>query len=803
LYPEYSILEKKCDISLKENNFLQSLKSPEKKSTIPTSSFTAIHFEKSPDEVVEQLPPEYFLKDFDPIEGHLQEISSWVDDDITERFMQKIEDTDTDKDVILGHLTTMIDSNYDELMMCMTKIQDTDTYLIQAGLQSNYGRKRIKSAQELYLQGPIQIVNKTKKKKKLETIIDTIQSLKSIKDLHKSMMSNLNVGDLGQAAHLAMNVLECLKRQNFDKFHAMKGIGSSMQRTILSLRRKSDKALKRLCERKFTSLEYDSVVKAYLTLDQIEKTFKIKNVEPGYSEDGIFFDTAGCIDGLAQRIGRFQLEDVEQCLHTSVVEHIYLDEQKKHRSAMESAGHRRPSIQVDVSDLDEVPLTILLRRLSAEQLPLCIVRACELLAEIVHTHYCISQWHRAPFDTRNHEAHFLHRPPADGELSFNGHDAVGQESDEDDDEVEVFTSDVLGHAAAHVPGPHLMTFDPTSSRFSSTKLAIAQLSIMQSRATLWEELLRGLISLLRATNFSSDIKLDDFVCMAWALRVMVLLGKEYCDSDSASLIACLEEKSEEYFRNFHLENFQVVRMMIDAEMWNHIPVQLQGKGAILGSIRQSFGARKVDAAQERRSLSKAPRSDESLEGQGTPSSNGVADDASSSVLSSFSVSGNPLKFIMRTDVGDATIERMSSLDEAEEVGAAVSTPRFVRQALQMWDNDGDDEEESNAQKSRRQRDADRSSYLITQTSFNGLGKSLSKYMQMMQLIPSAASEIFDSLCELLDFYLCAVFFGFVPLEERGKFFGTPNKMTSAAPDHRRDYEVTCGAVLSECAAVAR
>eukprot|EP01040_Poterioochromonas_malhamensis_P022766 gene22765-biopygen8101 len=131
---------------------------------------------------------------------------------------------------------------------------------------------------------------------------------------------------------------------------------------------------------------------------------------------------------------------------------------------------------------------------------------------------------------------------------------------------------------------------------------------MQSRATLWEELLRGLISLLRATNFSSDIKLDDFVCMAWALRVMVLLGKEYCDSDSASLIACLEEKSEEYFRNFHLENFQVVRMMIDAEMWNHIPVQLQGKGAILGSIRQSFGARKVDAAQERRSLSKAPRS---------------------------------------------------------------------------------------------------------------------------------------------------------------------------------------------------
>jgi hypothetical protein len=31
-------------------------------------------------------------------------------------------------------------------------------------------------------------------------------------------------------------------------------------------------------------------------------------------------------------------------------------------------------------------------------------------------------------------------------------------------------------------------------------------------------------------------------------------------------------------------------------------------------------------------------------------------------------------------------------------------------------------------------------------------------MQMMQLIPSAAIDIFDALTELFNFYICAVFF---------------------------------------------
>ena len=63
---------------------------------------------------MEGLNIEYYTPQYDPLEDHLLEISSWNDeygndkDTITELFMNKIEATDVDKDVIIGLLTTKV-----------------------------------------------------------------------------------------------------------------------------------------------------------------------------------------------------------------------------------------------------------------------------------------------------------------------------------------------------------------------------------------------------------------------------------------------------------------------------------------------------------------------------------------------------------------------------------------------------------------------------------------------------------------------------------------------------------------------
>lgn len=849
LYPELSVLEKRCDISLKENNFVQALKSPGKPPQVTTNSNFIIHYERSPEAVVEQLPPEYFTKEFNPVVGHLEEISSWGDGDITERFMQKIEDTDTDKDVIVGHLTEMIDSNYDELMNCMTKIQEVDLHLVQAGLQIAYGRKRISAAQSVYRNGPMKIVANSVKKAKLENILETIRGLKALKDVHKAMISKINTGDLGDAAELAKCVLECLKEQSFDQFVSMKNIGGSMQKSIYNIRRKADKALKRICCRKFTSLEYEGVIKAYLVLDHVEQTFKMKNVDPSYAEDGFYFDAAGCIEGLAQRINRFQLEDIEACLHGAIVEYIYLGQQKKQRSAVEMAlpGVMYSNGTVDIGDLDEIPLNVLLRKLSAEQLPLCVVRSCSFLADIVHTHYLISQWHLSPFDEKNHNVAYLHRSTTranERKINDSGDDndhIAGssltrtdgndtEEEDDEDDEIELFQNEpvsapshngkamrkslsgFLTDAEGNVVEDQNRSF---SGRFQNVKLLIASQSLAQSRGILWEELMRGLINMLRATHFSSEVKLDDFVSMMWALRVMILLGKEYCGSESKALVICMKEKSEEFFRNFHLETFQVIRMMIEAEMWGNIPLQINGNGGILHLMKQTYNIKQMEESNSRRkslaqrnsiSASHLARSGDTdlADGETRPRNGSIqsgpegfvlsVDD--DSVLQNFGVSGNPFKFILQRDedldeLSQSAPESPHSNNNSPVRQGQLQMPSYLVNSAGGWSAFDAILPESPVGK--RSKDNDQTSYVITQTAFNGLAKSLSKYMHIMSMIPTASSEIFDNLCQLFDYYLCSVFFGFVPADERFKFLQTPNKMTSPAPDHSRDYEVCIGA----------
>lgn len=67
----------------------------------------------------------------------------------------------------------------------------------------------------------------------------------------------------------------------------------------------------------------------------------------------------------------------------------------------------------EIVDLAEGPLSDLYRRLSSGLLAPCVVRTCELLADAIHTHYLVTQWHLTPFDRSNNDWAFLHRCPLD------------------------------------------------------------------------------------------------------------------------------------------------------------------------------------------------------------------------------------------------------------------------------------------------------------------------------------------------------------------------------------------------------
>jgi hypothetical protein len=95
---------------------------PEPRAT-PSRRSSVTKMSKSPEYVIDNLHKDFFSPDFDPVLHQLSALSQWSEADMMERFMSTIEETDTDKDMVLVKLAEMIETNYSELMDCMRDVR--------------------------------------------------------------------------------------------------------------------------------------------------------------------------------------------------------------------------------------------------------------------------------------------------------------------------------------------------------------------------------------------------------------------------------------------------------------------------------------------------------------------------------------------------------------------------------------------------------------------------------------------------------------------------------------------------------
>ena len=109
LYQDPDILEQKCIVAAKGD--VAPTKDPAT-TQLSTESARIIrqgnHFSnKTAQSVIASLPEGFFTPGFDPVALVPLEIASWGNGDLTEHFMTKIEDVDTDKDMILRSFTLL------------------------------------------------------------------------------------------------------------------------------------------------------------------------------------------------------------------------------------------------------------------------------------------------------------------------------------------------------------------------------------------------------------------------------------------------------------------------------------------------------------------------------------------------------------------------------------------------------------------------------------------------------------------------------------------------------------------------
>jgi hypothetical protein len=970
LYEDPDLLEKRCKLSAMGRSFSEEEK-PETFSSLANSPRLSVT--KTVEDVVTELPPEYFTEEYDPVEPYIDEVQHWDDLEMVENFMIRLEDADSNKDFIMGRLADKIEENFDQLMTIVRDGKDIDTDISSITFQLKKSRRDIGSATTIYTEGGMKISRLNRRKEKLFLVQESIQSLKEIKDLHRAMRQFTNTGDLGRAAECACSVLQCLQdkiskndlRSSSDSggtttdesvtttgsnanstspcmFKALEHVSQDTQMNLQNIRYKADKALGRICTRKFAPAEYANVMQAYVVIDYLhdmtglmtketkseddddeEEEMEVEEEKPeavagggeevetaegvdgaapvedktnpfdeadGDAEKGEEsvsekpdtadsnpFDEAddpartsatsptapstpaaqpapapapsgpvyaGCIDNLAKRIQKSLLEDIDACLNNAALEFIFASQHKKQQAAAALAieGMASTIAAVDMFDLAELELDELYQRASPDLVAPIVVRSCELLADIVHTHFMISQWHSAPFDPRNEDVQFIHRsvplqlqPDNDGlrsgitsqETSISGDSKPQGKSDTSviKSESEIDISAAIAQALTAdesqlttIPSEDRPAWKSIHSGDSLSeqlqKLGVAHLSsyaltkILGSRPKIWSQVEAAVVRMLNDVNVTASINAEDVLAITWAVNAIIGLGREFGNSGGQSITTALHMFHRDYFQRVHHETFNVIRQMVESEPWRCIPVNLASMGGIMGVIKMniakssesSWGLRGMVGLSLGLSFNyltfneALPISSNATSPMGSPSpgtprclSPGKSPARKSikpeSMLKVFAAHGNPLHFM--------TEGQAASSDGADEQNQAILEASSSKKSNDMDSQKTflamllDDEDVTRSTKKAKDL---ASSLVVTQTSLNGLARYAGRYMQIMHLMPSVSPDILNGLFRLFDYYLCSTFVGFVSADERQKVLSKPTKTTMPPPDQSKDFE---------------
>jgi hypothetical protein len=655
LYGDTDILERRCKLSLQGKTLqdeeeddedlvrIRQEKEEQRKQLLETTSSSSRF--SSPQSPVEQLGPDFFRSDFDPTPDIIREVSSWDKDNINEKFMQKIEELDTNKDVITDKLSTLIETNYPNLIECLSNVDIINNDLCDSSLQITQSRKHLNTASsdiEKYFQKAISL---RKQQDKLNLVVDIANSLRMIYSIYESIRHDMTTGDTSKACESAFNILYSMYNDGYDRFIALNGMEDKVQTQIYAIRQKIDKALIRLSSRKFATRDYGIIIKSYLLLDFIKERFRVKlivdsssrennskdnnniimsskqqesstdhnsnEVQKDISPSSTVLESFGCIEGVAHRVQKYQNDDVENCLRTAALEFVYASHQYVQISKLEDHPSTHPLMNMndtDIMELDEVPLSDLYVKVIQEMMVPCIVRSCELLLDLVHAHYLMTQWHLTPFHENNNDTAFLHRQPIDlddvsQEVNFQtnegtNNDSRGVNTSRKDSSSVQFSTNIRKETKDTI----LKSFhDFFKCNLNCDKEELDALmekqgqllvdlyrDMVTGRSTLWDNVLDGLVKALNTVTFTSSVSLDDFLNMTWAVNAMIKVGKEFCGSESRLLYECLELKSREYYKHLHGEAFDTLKYMITNDSWKNLSINLNELGGVMGVIKGSL-----------------------------------------------------------------------------------------------------------------------------------------------------------------------------------------------------------------------
>ncbi|XP_049824964.1 syndetin isoform X2 [Aethina tumida] len=257
---------------------------------------------------------------------------------------------------------------------------------------------------------------------------------------------------------------------------------------------------------------------------------------------------------------------------------------------------------------------------------------------------------------------------------------------------------------------------------------------------IWDDVQRKVSSLLLNADLAT-YKFDQFVQVLRVVHRLIQVGEEFCGSKSEDLQESIRKQSVNYFKNYHSQRMDELKIFLENEMWEICPVkptfdvlQLQE----FKSVRNSLRNYKLNP------LNSGVYSTNSTECSSSHSQDGSS--ITGNYFMRFAEHGTPFDMNL-----DETIIEEDILASDNNSGYFTDESDEENEELKR---DYVDEYDENVAIKKREKHSNKSP-ILTNTTLTVL-RQMGKYIQMSRLLKSIAYQIITCMNQLFDYYLYSV-----------------------------------------------
>eukprot|EP01133_Synstelium_polycarpum_P000387 gene387-454_t len=248
--------------------------------------------------------------------------------------------------------------------------------------------------------------------------------------------------------------------------------------------------------------------------------------------------------------------------------------------------------------------------------------------------------------------------------------------------------------------------------------------------TIWDTMQKQVNLLLKPRNLTM-FRIDDFLLILNSVTKLSIIGEEFSGSRSHHLRKSITDQSKTYFEDMHKKSVENLRIELENEMWDYIPLT------------------DFDASTELR-LGK-------LNALGSTTGGATTNDH---IFADIRSNGNPFSQLISYKNKRPTTSPTLAPVKTPATAPADDSDDDDDALKQEHIEDGDEPHtrgNNNSNNNKAKKADERPKPIMASTTISFVRRYIGKYLELMDQLPHISGEIFQAICQLVEYYMFTIY----------------------------------------------